>query len=690
MIHQVRVTISFLLFVDCLLLLAAFRGLSSPRAGLPATVRVALGLLVVLFVSLGTFWFYCGRWTPLLLATAVAIGSVGLQGDGLRSFGESMGRSRFAIYLLSVATLTELVYLFVPITTFLTSPGELGIHLDYLLTVNLRDAMVLVYAATALYALAPSPRMKTALTLTALCALALALVYSSVLPFGYPMMSGLMFEQIPVRSNARLLRLVVDLAVVMATGLALSRALRRFAARRFVVAILLANVSLVVAATVAATSNQVAGAGGGGGGAQDLQQPLRFSKTKPNVLIVFLDRFMGSYVEEILAARPELAQRLSGFTWYPRTVSAGENSIAGVHAMLGGYDYTPYAMNARHEPLVDLSTEAFSILPYNFARKGYRVNLVNPGGLGFTMEGDCSFIDLPGVICSHIPPEVVKRRAEQMHFPLRKISESSYADLLVLLASMRSAPYLLKEAIHMRGPWRPFLDHSAGTTFRVWAQLKAFPDLSFTDAGESNLNIVSSILPHEPYFLGEDCLPRQERFEPPADVLRRSGQPSVFSLQHAIAARCALLMTADYLDYLKSAGVYDGTKIVIVSDHGIVGDVEDHSQRALAGGTMDNAYVRTRSVLLVKDVGATGPLRVSEEFLPNAEVPRIVCEEIGGCVNPYLGNREIAALGRDDPFFVTLVPWQFSLQEPDAFVVRAQLALTGKDPFNARNWTIAK
>jgi hypothetical protein len=106
--------------------------------------------------------------------------------------------------------------------------------------------------------------------------------------------------------------------------------------------------------------NQVGGAGGGGGGAQDLQQPLRFSKTKPNVLIVFLDRFMGSYVEEILAARPELAQRLSGFTWYPRTVSAGENSIAGVHAMLGGYDYTPYAMNARHEPLVDLSTEAFS------------------------------------------------------------------------------------------------------------------------------------------------------------------------------------------------------------------------------------------------------------------------------------------------------------------------------------------
>lgn len=674
--------------VDSLLLFAAFRGLSSPRAGLPATIRVALGLLVVLFVALGTLWFDCGRWSLLLLAAAVAVGSVGLQGEGLVRFGDSLGSGRFALYLLSVATLTELVYLFVPITTFLTSPGELGIHLDYLLSVNLRDAMVIVYAAAALYALAPSARMKTALTLLAMGTLLLALIYSSVLPFGYPMMTGLMFEQIPVRPSARLLRVLVDLSVVVATGLALRWAVARFAARRFIVAVLLANATLLVAAVVGASREQVGGAGGAVAGATAPQQPLRFSPTSPNVLIVFLDRFMGSYVEEILQQEPGLADRLSGFTWYPRTVAAGENSIAGVHAMLGGYDYTPYAMNARHAPLLDLSTEAFSILPYNFSRKGYKVNVVNPGGLGFTMEGDCSYLDMPGVTCSHIPPSVVKSRAEQMRFPLRKISESSYADLLVLLASMRSAPYLFKEAIHMRGPWRPFLDHSAGTTFRVWAQLKAFPDLSFAGASEPNLNIVSSILPHEPYFLGADCLPREEPYEPPVEVVRANGHSSIFALQHATAARCALLMTADYLDHLKAAGVYDNTKIVIVSDHGIVGAVEDRSRRAVAGGTVANAYVRTRSVLLVKEIGGQGPLAVSEEFLPNAEVPRIVCEEIGGCVNPYLDNRPIETQGRNDPFFVSLVPWQFSLQEPEAFVVKAQLVLTGKDPFDSKGWSV--
>ena len=51
---------------------------------------------------------------------------------------------------------------------------------------------------------------------------------------------------------------------------------------------------------------------------------------------------------------------------------------------------------------------------------------------------------------------------------------------------------------------------------------------------------------------------------------------------------------ADYLDFLKAQGVYDNTRIVIVSDHGIVGPVEDHSTRATAGGTTPGLFVRIR------------------------------------------------------------------------------------------------
>jgi hypothetical protein len=673
-------------FLDYLAFLVSFRGLSSSHAEMSPAARLAVGLLVVYALALVTFWFTPSAWALLAIGTAAAVGSIGIHGEGLAPITAAFGRLRFPIYLLSVATLAALIFLVTPITTFLTSPGEIGLHLDYLISVNARDAMLIVYVAAAVYALALTPRMRTVLTIIASTALALGILYAYVLPFGYPKMSGLTFEQIPVPAASLIWRALVDVTLVIAVALGICGAVLRFGARPILMGILLSAASMAAVAMVSVARNDTRGGAGGAETEASVTQPLRFSKTHPNVLILFLDRFMGSYVESILQSDPDLATRLSGFTWYPRSVAAGENSIAGLHPLLGGYDYTPLEMNARGKPLVEQSTEAFSILPHNFSRKGWRVNVVSPRGLGFTVAGDCRYLQMPGVTCSHIPASVVRQRAEQMGFPLNDLSRSSYAELLVLLGSMRATPYLVKEVVYRRGPWRVFLDHSAGTTFRQWAELDALDELSLTQAAEPNFNFVSNILPHEPYFMGEDCQPQRTQFRVPDEEVRRRGHESLFSLQHAIAARCTLLVVADYLDFLKQAGVYDNTKIVIVSDHGIVGPVSDQSSRAVAGGTQHNMFVRTRSVLLVKEINATGELQISDAFMPNAEVPRIVCEEIGGCVNPYLNDKPIRADGRDDPFHVLIVPWQFTAQEPNAFVINAHLVLRGKDPYEFKNW----
>ena len=435
--------------------------------------------------------------------------------------------------------------------------------------------------------------------------------------------------------------------------------------------ILLLNLSLVVASWFQVTQDRSEGLGGAGGTGVAVERPLTFSRDGTNVLILVLDRFMGGFVERILDEEPDLAARLEGFVWYPRTLSAGDNSISGMHPILGGYDYTPLEMNARGGDLREISAESFSIMPRNFAAAGYRVNVVNPRGLGFTVEGDCDFLQVEGVECAHLSPIVVKRLAERLGVPMEALSSSDYADLLVLLGVMRASPYAFKAVLTERGPWRPFLDHSAGTTFRQWAELRSLHESTTTDSGGDTYNQVFNILPHEPYFLGEDCQPKQTRLDIPGGEVRARGFVSLFALQHAVAARCSLLLVADYRDWMKTAGVYHNSKIVIVSDHGIIGPVEDRSTRAVAGGTTDNLFVRSRSVLLVKDRDARGALRISEQFMPNAEVPRLVCEEIGGCVNPFLDERPIEALGRDDPFIVTTVPWQFNLQRRERLRHRA-------------------
>ena len=198
----------------------------------------------------------------------------------------------------------------------------------------------------------------------------------------------------------------------------------------------------------------------------------------------------------------------SGFTWYPRSVSSGENSIAGVHGMLGGYDYTVVQMDKRGKPLRDLSTEAFSILPYNFSHKGYHVNMVRSQGPGIHHGGR---LQVPGHAERHlraIPAVSAERRARQMGFPLNDLSKASYVNLLVLLGAVRAAPYIDQGDAAVAGLLADRSGSLGGNDIPEWANCEAFPQLSDTHAAESNFNFVDNMLPHESYYMGEDCRPR--------------------------------------------------------------------------------------------------------------------------------------------------------------------------------------
>ncbi len=119
--------------VDWMIFLFASRELTGSRATFSPLQRAAYGILVIFVVTAFTLWIVPDAWALLIVATAAALGSTGLKGDGLQRLTESLGGMRFVVYLLSVATLAALIFLCVPITTFLTSPGELSIHLNFLL-----------------------------------------------------------------------------------------------------------------------------------------------------------------------------------------------------------------------------------------------------------------------------------------------------------------------------------------------------------------------------------------------------------------------------------------------------------------------------------------------------------------------------------------------------------------------------
>ncbi len=679
-VHQFYLLNAFVLFIVVMGIVRL--GVLRKRA----LLRTAVLSLVLLFDSHVLLWFDCSFYVVISLLVVTGLSSMFFPKGQTDTLHQSFGRLKFAVYILSVFTLVALVYVYLPITTFLTSPGELEIHLEFLLTENAPCVMFGVYLASLLYGVMPSPRVKSMFALLALLSLALGLIYSYIYPFGYPIMNGLMFEQIPISNSELALRGGGDVVTVIVVVFLLVYGLAKFGGKSFLVGIILVNISLIIVVGLSVAKNATWLERKTGQTSISQSSPIKFAKGKNNVLVIMLDRLMGGFLEAIFEQEPELTSSLDGFVWYPKTISAGDNSISGVHPLLGGYDYMPKEMNKRNLPLVDVSAESFTIMPYNFSRKGYHANFLNPRGLGFTVAGDCNYLDMKGVNCSHTPVAVAKNLAAQYGVQLTDLAKSSYADFLVLLALMRGTPYISRAILSERGPWKKIMDHSAGTTFIQWAELKSLPVLSTTDAVESNLNIVFNMLPHEPYFLNEDCTPRPTRFKLSRKAMVKRGFHSLFELQHSTAARCSLRIVAEYFRWMKKNDVYDNTQIVIVSDHGIVGPVPDRSSRAEAGGTTHKRFVRSRSTLLVKPRQAHGPVRISEEFMPNAEVPRIVCEEIGGCVNPYLGNKTIAAHGRDIPFVVSFVPWQFNRQDKKLFNIKKYMVLTDRDPYKLSAW----
>ena len=99
-----------------------------------------------------------------------------------------------------------------------------------------------------------------------------------------------------------------------------------------------------------------------------------------------------------------------------------------------------------------------------------------------------------------------------------------------------------------------------------------------------------------------------------------------------------LEVLGQWLELLKSNNVYDNTRIIIVSDHGIgrgVGE-ELYSEPILESGLSKDAF---RGFLLYKDFNTTGSIQTDMTFMTTADVPTLALTGvIADPINPFTGN----------------------------------------------------
>ena len=354
------------------------------------------------------------------------------------------------------------------------------------------------------------------------------------------------------------------------------------------------------------------------------------SKNGKNVVIVMLDRAMGEYVPYIFNEKPELKDKFTGFTYYANIISHGGHTIFGAPSISGGYEYTPVEINKRdQESLVQKHREASNLMPTLFKNEGF--NVVT----GASYTEDTTVTDKESA------SEMVAMNNRNFYF----------------YGIFKSSPVIMQKFLYDNGDYLSgkvlnqeitSLYTAFGVNKNFVREIKVLDTLSENSAiGETGNNFLyfANNATHAPCLLQlpdytlENRVNNQKLVDYDDYVIdgKKLGMKTRDQVSHYHANMACFIKLADWFDFMKANGVYDNTRIILVSDHGA-------PLRHFDDLVLDNSKDSSKNIewyyplLLVKDFDSK-EFAVSEEFMTNADVVSIATKGIiDNPLNPFTGN----------------------------------------------------
>lgn len=369
-----------------------------------------------------------------------------------------------------------------------------------------------------------------------------------------------------------------------------------------------------------------------------LANRIELSQRDRNVVILFMDRAISGYVPYIFHECPELVQQFDGFTYYPNTISYGYSTVFGSPSIYGGYEYTPAAMNERDSVLcVDKHNESLRVLPELFSRGGRDSYVVNPAypnyqwGMDASVLDDieyCKALDLSGVYSEVV--SLQRGITEEIDFDRRLFCYGLFKALPTVLqpTAYDEGRYLSPSAT--TAPASRFMDE--------YSVLEVLPEITGVDSPLGTLVEIHNQTTHEPHLLQlPDYVPADhvdnEKLDDPTRFTLDGKSMRMDNLEqneHYHVNAATYLRLGTWFDWMRDQGVYDNTRIIIVSDHG-----KGLAQWPELVKDDDLDIEGVNAVLLVKDFDAHG-FTSSDEFMTTADVPILALRGIvEDPVNPY-------------------------------------------------------
>lgn len=445
---------------------------------------------------------------------------------------------------------------------------------------------------------------------------------------------------------------------------------------------------------------------------------FRLDRQGKNVVVIMLDRAVGGLVPYLINEKPELKEQFDGFTYYPNTLSYGYHTNIAAPALFGGYEYTPDGLDSRPElTLKEKHNEALKVMPLNFLEAGYEVTVCDSPYANYQWIPDMSIYDEYPQIRTYNTIGMFDEYKVKM---LENLDRNRNRNLY-FYSLFRSAPLALQETLYDRGRYlepEARADEGEGTeligvspiflnSYMVMKNLGRLTEV--TDEGTDTFLMLSNEMTHDVIELREPEYKPGNRIDntayETAHGIRRTEDGRELDMAEATeqlrihyqSDMAAFLLLGDWFDSLRAQGVWDNTRIILVSDHscylGLSGvDLNEKitddrtASRYLAEEWTDTTCYNP--LLMVKDFGTSG-FTTDNAFMTNAETPGLAFEgTVEEPVNPFTGNPVTREAGNLPEHHIVESDWHIVTNCGNSFTDPLRIVFRGTDLFDPDNWTV--
>jgi hypothetical protein len=565
------------------------------------------------------------------------------------------------LYILSLLYFFGFIFLWNPLIIYSTSPDSFGFTAKAILSNNIGLFIIANIAALAVIFILPK-KAKILPLILIITIVIIAFVNSSIIPLNMGTLQMHRFSDIHNLSSPNILLYFIESILIIAVIIFSIHILNNKYFKYTVTALLLLNAVIIIQANIVLNSHKkekinnlknknIANIN------TDTNCNINFSKNKKNIVFLILDMFQGWYLRNIMEETPELKDFYDGFTWYPNTVSITNYTASSAPSMLAGFKYTPDILDKDTVHTLSEKVDFANIeLANNVKNKGYK--LISSSVPYSKVDTDVSDVFIP----------IWDMSWEIYKIPLKiGITKEFGYQVLWSNALFFCSPLFVKPKIYNKGSWltkyKPKNENSDLT--KHYNFLRVLPFISTNTSNNNNFILIWSKAPHFPW-----------------DIIDENGILEQNVVPYKNNKWCFEQTTA-WIKWMKKNGVYDNTKIVILSDHGI------RDAKNLSDVMIDNPYIPKEQnivplkellnftpLLMVKDFNSHGKLKEDWRFLSNVDA-----------IDIALNDTNITTINNppERKLFSFLVSWRIKAYKQNKYPIDKAYEIQ-KNVYEVKNW----